>query len=74
MTERLAAVALTGREQGESLVATVFQGRLDMPGVLQAVVLFAVACVVVYGCIAAIKAKPAGDNHGHGGHGGHGHH
>ncbi|MGE5517214.1 MAG: hypothetical protein ACM31D_15525 [Bacteroidota bacterium] len=45
-----------------------------MPGVLQAVVLFVVACVVVYGCIAAIKAKPAGDSHGHGGHGGHGHH
>lgn len=46
-----------------------------MPGLLQGVALFLVACVVVYGCIAAIKAKPSGDAHGHGhGHGGHGHH
>lgn len=46
-----------------------------MPGLLQAVALFVVGCVVVYGCIASLKAKQSGDDHGHGhGHGGHGHH
>lgn len=44
-----------------------------MPGLLQGIVLFAVGCVVVYGCIAALKPKAGGEGHGHG-HGGHGHH
>jgi hypothetical protein len=43
-----------------------------MPGLLQGVALFLVACVVVYGCVASLKAKQSGE--GHGGHGGHGHH
>lgn len=49
-----------------------------MPGLLQGIVLFLVGCVVVYGLIAALKPKQAGEGHGHGGHGsshgGHGHH
>lgn len=45
-----------------------------MPGLLQGIVLFLVGCVVVYGCISALKPKQAGEGHGHGGHGGHGHH
>lgn len=45
-----------------------------MSGLLQGIVLFVVGCVVVYGCIAVLKPKQAGDSHGHGGHGGHGHH
>lgn len=44
-----------------------------MPGLLQGIVLFLVGSVVVYGLVAALKAKDAGDGHGHG-HGGHGGH
>ncbi len=45
-----------------------------MPGLLEGIALFLVSCVVVYGCIASLKAKQGGDSHGHGSHGGHGHH
>ncbi|CAA7626446.1 hypothetical protein [Magnetospirillum sp. UT-4] len=45
-----------------------------MSAMLQGVLLFIGASVVIYGCIMALGSGKTGDEGAHGGHGGHGHH